>query len=205
MGMPSLRCQVRVLGGLVASFWALCLLDLFLPARHSLLRWGIRPHEAASLPRVFIAPFLHGGFLHLCANTVPFLVLGWLVLCRGLRPFLVVSLVAAAVSGLGIWLLGSSGEIHLGASGVIFGYLGYLLLRGSFERSLGAFLLGLAVCVVFGGALWGVLPLQAGVSWQGHLFGFLGGVLAAWLLAPPPAPVLPPSLPQAVPLPPSTR
>jgi membrane associated rhomboid family serine protease len=86
------------------------------------------------------------------------------------------------VSGLGVWLFGASG-VHVGASGLIFGYLGFLLLRGYFERNFPSILLSLIVGFLYGGAIWGVLPTQPGISWEGHLFGFIGGVLAARLLA----------------------
>ena len=110
--------------------------------------------------------------------------MGFIVLTGGLRRFVAVSLVVAVLSGLGMWLFGSSNELHIGASGIVFGYLGYLLSRGFFERKVGQIAVGALVGVVYGGMIWGVLPTARGVSWQGHLFGFLGGVLAARMLAP---------------------
>jgi len=94
--------------------------------------------------------------------------------------------VSALVSGLGIWLFGASNSIHIGASGLIFGYFGYLVARGYFERSFTALLLAVIALILYGGILMGALPGQPGVSWQGHLFGFAGGILAAYLLASPP-------------------
>jgi membrane associated rhomboid family serine protease len=111
-------------------------------------------------------------------NTLPFLVLGWLIMLRNTHDFLRVTLVVGLASGLGTWLFGSPGS-HIGASGVIFGYLGYLLLRGFFERRLGSISLSVLVGTLYGSMIWGILPLQQGISWEGHLFGFLGGVLAA--------------------------
>jgi membrane associated rhomboid family serine protease len=150
---------------------------------HALDRFGIHPREVSGLLGIVFAPFLHGGFGHLMANTVPFLVFGWLILLHDVRDFVIVSLLAMLVGGLGTWLTGAPGSVHIGASGVIFGYFGFLLLRGWFRRSFGAILLSLAMGILYGGLLFGVLPGQSGISWQGHLFGFLGGVLSAYLLA----------------------
>ncbi|MBC8123846.1 MAG: rhomboid family intramembrane serine protease, partial [Gemmatimonadaceae bacterium] len=127
--------------------------------------------------------FLHVGFAHLIANTVPFLVLGWIIMARSLKDFWLVLLISTLVSGLGVWLTAPPNTVHLGASGVIFGFLGFLLMRGYFERSAKSIVIALLVGFFFGSALWGVLPLQSGVSWQGHLFGFVGGGIAARLLS----------------------
>lgn len=171
-----------ILGGVVALIWALEVIDWLLWTV-SLDIYGIRPRTLVGLRQIPFAPFLHVGFAHLAANTVPFLVLGWLVLLRGERDFLLVSLIAIGISGLGVWITGPNFSVHLGASGVIFGYLGYLWARGAFERSVAALALALIAALLYGGILWGVLPGQTGVSWQAHLFGFFGGILAAYLLA----------------------
>lgn len=173
-----------ILLGLVALLWLLEIFDWLLWTT-SLDAYGIRPRTLVGLRQILFAPFLHAGFAHLIANTIPFLVLGWLVLVRSDLDFVLVSLIAGGISGLGVWLLAASGTVHLGASGVIFGYLGYLLARGFLERSLPAIALGLVAGLLYGGILWGVLPGQTGISWQGHLFGLLGGFLAARLLARP--------------------
>jgi membrane associated rhomboid family serine protease len=102
---------------------------------------------------------------------------------RETSDFFVVTIITMLVSGLGVWLTAPAYSIHIGASGVIFGYFGFLLLRGYFERSFAAILFSLIVGLLYGGLIWGVLPLQYGISWQGHLFGFIGGALAARLLA----------------------
>jgi membrane associated rhomboid family serine protease len=97
-----------------------------------------------------------------------------------------VTIISVVVGGLGVWLFGGRGTVHIGASGVVFGYLGFLLLRGYFERSAGSILFSLMIFVLYGGLVWGILPWQQrGISWEAHLFGFLGGVLAARLLARP--------------------
>lgn len=174
--------QAVILLGLVGAMGAIEFLDQ-LVFQGMLDRFGIRPRQISGLWGVLFAPFLHASFRHLIANTVPFLVLGWLVMLREISDFGVVTLVTLLVSGLGVWLLAPANSIHLGASGLIFGYLGYLLLRGYFERSLISILLAMGVGLLYGGFLWGVLPTQQGISWQGHLFGFVGGGLAARLLA----------------------
>jgi membrane associated rhomboid family serine protease len=124
------------------------------------------------------APFLHGGFPHLIANTVPFITLGWLIMLRETREFFPVTAVIMIVGGLGVWLFGAP-AYHIGASGLIFGYLGFLLLRGYFERSIVSVGIAILVFVLYGGVLWGVLPSYPGISWESHLFGFIGGVIAA--------------------------
>jgi membrane associated rhomboid family serine protease len=177
-----LKLQATILFGMVGLMWFLELVDmLLLGQRLNLL--GLRPRTVAGLWGIILMPFLHGGLAHLVANTVPFLVLGWLVMVRRTADFISVTLVAGLVSGLALWLLGPANSLHIGASGLIFGYLGFLLLRGYFERSASAILLAILVFLLYGSLIFGVLPGMRGVSWQGHLFGFLSGVYAAYLLA----------------------
>ena len=152
----------------------------------ALSAFGVRPRSLTGLRGIAFAPFLHGGWSHLAANSVPFLVLGGLVLLQDTRRFLVTSLGAALGAGLAAWLLGAPNSVHIGASGLVFGYLGYLLTHGWFSRTLGAALLGLAVAFVWGGLVYGVLPGQPGVSWQSHAGGFVGGLWAARHTARPP-------------------
>ncbi|OWY65828.1 rhomboid family intramembrane serine protease [cyanobacterium TDX16] len=179
-----IQTQIFVLGGLAALMWITEFIDIFF-FRGRLDAFGIRPHSFIGLRGILLAPFLHGGLGHLIANTIPFLTLGWLVMLRETSDFFVVSIITMLVSGLGVWLTGSPYSIHVGASGVIFGYFGFLLLRGYFERSFAAILFSLVVGFLYGGMIWGVLPIQYGISWQGHLFGFIGGAIAARLLAKP--------------------
>lgn len=173
--------HATILGWFVGLIWALELIDVFL-LRGSLNALGIRPRSASGLWGILFAPFLHGGLPHLIANTVPLLMLGWLVMLRRLSDFFVVTALAMLIGGLGVWLFAQPNTIHLGASGLIFGYLGFLLLRGYFERSFTSILLAVVVGVLYGGALWGLLPSRPGISWEGHLFGFLGGAAAARVL-----------------------
>ncbi len=151
--------------------------------------YGIHPRDVGGLPEIVSAPFLHVGFGHLISNTVPFVVMGAAIALGGLIRVALVTLVVTLVSGFGTWLVASSNSVHLGASGVVFGYAGYLLSRGFFNRRVLDLAVALAVALVWGGGLLvGLLP-QAGVSWQGHLFGAVGGIVAGRVLAPTREPV----------------
>jgi membrane associated rhomboid family serine protease len=178
------KATAAPLGGMVGTMWFVELADTVF-FRGGLDRFGVVPRTLEGLRGILFAPFLHGGFGHLAANTLPLLVLGFLIMLRRKRDLLTVSVVSTLVGGLGIWLLGASNSVHVGASILVFGYLGYLLARGVFERRFWPIVGSVAVFFFYGGALWGVLPGQAGISWEGHLFGLLGGILAAKLLATP--------------------
>jgi membrane associated rhomboid family serine protease len=128
---------------------------------------------------ILFGPFLHANFAHLITNSIGFLMLGWLVMLRDLRHFLIITFIAMLSSGFTAWLLGPSNSVHLGASGVIFGYLGFLMLSGWYTRSFGSMMLSVLVTIFWGGVVIGMLPGEAGISWQAHLGGFIGGVLAA--------------------------
>ncbi|MER5493976.1 rhomboid family intramembrane serine protease [Streptomyces sp. NPDC002490] len=163
----------------VAFLWVLEAVDTALG--HSLDSYGITPRIGGELRDVVPAAFLHAGWDHLASNTVPLLVLGFLTAAAGLRTFLGVVLTIIVVSGLGVWLASPPNTVTLGASGVVFGLLGYLLVRGLVDRRLWDLAIGVVVAVLYGSLLWGVLPTDSGVSWQGHLLGLVGGVLAAFL------------------------
>ena len=167
--------NIGILLWLVATMWILELVDqLLLGSRLDLL--GIRPRDLDHWWAIGTAPFLHGGFAHLLANTVPLLVLGWLVLLRGVGTFCWVTGCAILCSGLGVWLFGQPSSLHIGASGLVFGYLGYLRVRGFVERSLLAIAVAIGVGLVYGGAIVGVLPGAAAccgratcsASWVAH-------------------------------------
>jgi membrane associated rhomboid family serine protease len=178
-----LKFQAKILIGIALLFWAVLIVNYFLLG-NNLLYWGVRPREISGLWGILFMPLLHGSAAHAAANTFPFLTLGWLVMMRRTADFFVVTAVTMFVGGLGVWLLGPSGTVHVGASGLIFGYFGFLMLRGYFERSLTAVLISFLVIFLYGGMLWGVLPQQdAAISWQGHLFGFIGGAYAARIVA----------------------
>jgi membrane associated rhomboid family serine protease len=128
---------------------------------------------------ILFAPFLHGSLSHIVANSIPFVVLGWMVMLRDERHFIPVTLAGMLGSALTAWLLGAPGSVHIGASGVVFGYLGFLMLSGWYARSFGSIILSVIVTVVWGSLVFGMLPGVPGVSWQAHVGGFLGGVFAA--------------------------
>ncbi|GAA4870523.1 rhomboid family intramembrane serine protease [Saccharopolyspora cebuensis] len=176
-----LRSAVGMLGFLVV-LWAIELVDLLLPTLR-LDGAGIEPRDVDGLDGILWAPLLHFGFGHLIANSVPLFVLGWLLLSGGVRQFLGVTAVVWLVAGAGTWLVADGGTTHAGASGVVFGWMVFLLLRGFVQRSAGQIVVALVLFFYWGGMLWGVLPGQPNVSWEGHLFGALGGLLAALLLA----------------------
>ncbi|MFF8830750.1 rhomboid family intramembrane serine protease [Streptomyces sp. NPDC015131] len=166
--------------GWVALLWLLEAVDAL--SGHALDPYGVSPREPAELRDVVPAAFLHFGFGHLAANTVPLLVFGFLAALGGIRRFLGVATLIVVVDGLGVWLVSPAYSVTAGASGLIFGLFGYLLVRGFVDRSPLDVLTGLLVGAVWGSTiLLGVLPTQSGVSWQGHLFGLLAGVAAAFV------------------------
>lgn len=169
-------------GGFVVLLWMIEFVDYVLG--NSLDDEGVRPRDDEGLIGIVFAPLLHAGWDHLIANTLPLLVLGFLVFLSGIGRALAATAVIWVVGGLGTWLIAPEHTVHIGASVIVFGWLTYLILRGIFARSEVQIALGAVVLVLYGGALIGVLPGQPGVSWQGHLFGAIGGGLAAWWLAP---------------------
>ncbi|HBC40546.1 MAG TPA: rhomboid family intramembrane serine protease [Pseudanabaena sp.] len=178
-----LKTQFKILGSCVIVFWAVFIVNKFLFGSR-LNTLGILPHYLIGLRGILFAPFLHGSFYHVAANTLPFIVLGWFVMLRNIKDFYFVSFMSALIGGVGTWVFGRPNSVHIGASGIIFGYLGYLLFRGYFERSFVAIAISLIIIITYGGLIWGVLPTRSYISWEAHLFGFIGGIVAAKLLAP---------------------
>jgi membrane associated rhomboid family serine protease len=177
-----LKSQAAILGAFVVFIWLLEIIDLVF-FDNGLNGLGVRPRTINGLVGIFFMPFLHNGLAHVLANTIPFVVLGWLVMLRRTADFFFVSFIIILISGLGVWLFGGSNTVHIGASGLVFGYFGFLIVRSYFERSFFSILITVVVIFIYGGLIWGVLPVvQSGVSWLGHLFGFVGGGYAAYLL-----------------------
>ena len=172
----------RVVLALAAIMWASEIVDTI--ADHRLDRYGIEPRDEDGLVGIVAAPFLHAGFGHLVSNTVPFLAMGFAIAFKGAVRVLAVTAIVALVSGAGTWLIAPESTIHIGASGVVFGYATYLLSRGFFDRDVIELAIGAVVGVLWGAVLLGGLLPEDGVSWQGHLFGAVGGVVAARALAP---------------------
>ena len=140
--------------------------------------FGIHPREVASLPGIFLAPFLHWNLVHFTSNAVPLAVFSFLMMMHGAVRFLLSTLLVMIVGGGLVWLFGSPG-VHAGASGVIYGYFAYLVAAGFVAREFKLLLVSLAVMVLYGGMVWGVLPGVPFVSWESHLFGAVAGILAA--------------------------
>jgi membrane associated rhomboid family serine protease len=193
---PKKRSAWVVGGATIVSFVALLyVVELFDQLDHHHLDYnGIRPLEADGLWGILFAPLLHANWGHLAANTGPALVLGFLVTLAGLSRFLWATAIVWIVGGFGTWLIGNLGSScglesdHIGASGLIFGWLTFLLVFGFFTRSAWQIVIGLLVLLGYGGVLWGAVPVLnvcGGVSWQGHLCGGIAGVLAAYLLSSP--------------------
>ncbi|MGB5633629.1 MAG: rhomboid family intramembrane serine protease [Waterburya sp.] len=170
--------EFKILIVSIAIFWGIEILDLFI-FQGSLDRYGVQPQSAIGLRGIIFAPFLHGGWGHLMANTIPFLTLGWLTMIQETSDFYIASIMSALIGGIGVWIFGSPDSVHIGASILIYGYLGFLLLRGYFQKNFPSIALSIFVLIAYGSFIWGVFPSQIGVSWQGHLFGFIGGAIAA--------------------------
>jgi membrane associated rhomboid family serine protease len=175
-----LKTSACLILGLVLVIWAVEVVNLILGHRLNLL--GILPRTISGLPGIVLAPFLHYGIPHVLLNTIPLVILGGLVILHGTRVFLEVSLVIVVVSGVGVWLFGRAGY-HVGASGLIFGYFGFLVARSWYERSISSILIAMVTIVLYGSILLGVLPIRSGVSWEAHLFGLISGILAARLIS----------------------
>lgn len=181
MGAARIGRALAAVAVLVVGIWLLEVLDLVTGLR--LDSYGITPRRISELPDIFTAPFLHAGFGHVMANTVPLALLGVFTALRGLARLAAVTLTVVVVGGLGVWLTAPSYTITLGASILVFGYFGYLITCGFIEREAGDIAIAAVVAAIYGTMIFGVLPLYPGVSWQGHLFGLAGGVLAGWLLS----------------------
>lgn len=184
-GQRVLPPHPKVAGLVILAFTALLyLIEVVDLALHGVLeREGIVPRTLSGLDGVILAPLVHAGWAHLLANTVPLLVFGFLAMATGIVRWLTVTATVWVVSGLGVWLTGAPGTTTIGASGLAFGWLAYLLVRGIFNRSFAQLVVAAVLLVLWGGTLWGLLPGNPGVSWQAHLFGAFGGVLAAWFAA----------------------
>ncbi|AWB82552.1 rhomboid family intramembrane serine protease [Corynebacterium yudongzhengii] len=167
--------------GFVVVIWAVHIINLVF-FDGGLLAFGIRPMDTSSLWGIVTAPLLHASFEHLISNTVPGAVFAFLVGFSGRRAFWEVTAIVVLVAGVGTWLFGGVGTNHIGASSLVYGWLAYLLVRGIFNRSFRQILLGLVLGFFYSGLVWGLLPGTPGMSWQGHLFGAIGGILAGMMI-----------------------
>ncbi|HEY2521536.1 MAG TPA: rhomboid family intramembrane serine protease [Streptosporangiaceae bacterium] len=167
-------------GGFLGLLWLIQLINW--ADSYHLDRFGILPHHPSHLGDIFTAPLLHFNWAHLEGNSIPFLVLGFLAAYRGISRFIAVTLIVAITSGLAVWFFQSSTELTVGASGLIFGYFGYVLVRGIFDRNLIDVAVGVLAGVLYFSILTVAIPGTPGVSWIGHAGGLAGGVLAGWIL-----------------------
>ena len=178
---PDRKNALLLVVGMIALMWALEVVDV--AADHRLDHYGIHPRDVDGLPEIVSAPFLHVGFEHLISNTIPFAIMGVVIALGGLARVAIVTALVGVVSGLGVWLIAPANSIHLGASGLVFGYASYLISRGIYSRRVAEIAVGVVVVGFWGLALAQSLLPQDGISWQAHLFGAVGGVIAASLLA----------------------
>lgn len=171
---------IKLMAAWVALLWALEAVDV--ATAHALDSYGVVSREPGELVDVVPSAFMHFGFAHVAANSAPLLIFGFLAALGGIRRFLAVSLMIIVVSGVGVWLFSPSDANTAGASGLVFGLFGFLVVRGFVERKLLEVGVGLLVGAVWGSSiLLGISPSDTGVSWQGHLFGLLAGIAAAFL------------------------
>ncbi|MFN8227050.1 MAG: rhomboid family intramembrane serine protease [Mycobacterium sp.] len=189
---PAWKTGATTIVTFVALLYVVELLDVL--SNHRLETHGIRPLEADGLWGILFAPVLHANWGHLIANTVPALVLGFLVTLAGMSRFVWATAIIWILGGFGTWLIGNIGQCnlgtsnHIGASGLIFGWFTFLLVFGWLTRHIWQIVASLAVFVIYGGILWGLVPVLhqcGGVSWQGHLSGAVAGVVAAYWLSSP--------------------
>lgn len=167
--------------GYVGVIWLVHLISLVIFGGN-LVYFGIHPLEPASLPHIFTSPILHVNFEHLISNTLPGAIFAFLIGCSGHRVFWEVTAFVVMIGGLGTWLFGGPGTNHVGASMLVYGWLAYLLVRGIFNRSGGQIAIGVVLGLMYSGLVWGVLPIDEGISWQAHLFGAIGGIASGMII-----------------------
>lgn len=143
---------------------------------------GLRPLDTHGLWGILFAPVLHGDMQHLMANTVPAALFAALIAFTSKKLWLQVTAIVMLVSGVATWFIGGVGTAHVGASGLVYGWLAFLIVRGFYNRAPGQILLGMILGFGYSGLIWGVFPTEIGVSWQMHLFGAIGGIIAASML-----------------------
>jgi membrane associated rhomboid family serine protease len=145
-------------------------------------QYGITPRQVSSLPGIIYAPFLHASYEHLAANTLPLLILGGVICGRSKGEFVVVTVAGILIGGGLTWLFARN-ACHIGASGLIFCYFGYLASLAYFHRTFGTLCLSVVCIVGYGGLVWGIVPTSTAISWESHLAGLMAGTVLAWLMA----------------------
>lgn len=178
--LNGLRGRLWSLGVFVAALWAIQVLNWVSGYGLNSI-FGLIPRQISGLDGVVGMPLLHGSFAHLVSNTPPLIVMGALLAATASRALFAVNAVIVFLGGGLVWLLGAS-AVHIGASGLVFGWFGFLVARGLLDRSFVTLGVALLVGVLYGSMIWGVLPNQPGVSWEAHLFGAVAGVVAAFMI-----------------------
>ncbi|GAA5171568.1 rhomboid family intramembrane serine protease [Amycolatopsis dongchuanensis] len=173
------RKALWVMVGVLAVLWLVQIVNAALGYTLS-FDYGIRSRDVASLPEIFTAPFLHFSWSHIEGNSGPLFIFGFLAAYRGVKKFLGVSALIVVVSGLGAWFTAGAGTVGAGASGVVFGYFGYIIVRGVFDRRPIDIVIGLVMALCFAYQFSLLIPAGEGIGWQAHLFGFAAGVLGGW-------------------------
>lgn len=175
--MGFIKEKFRPLIILVGAIWLVETVNFFLG--HGLTSWGILPRSLGGLMGIPLAPFIHAGLWHAVSNTVPIIILGGLTLAAGEKRFWSTTLGVILLTGILVWLFARS-AYHVGASGLVFGYFGVLMGRAVIERGVVSIVIAVATIALYGGLLWGVLPLRNFVSFESHLFGLLAGIAIVW-------------------------
>jgi membrane associated rhomboid family serine protease len=175
--MKEITSGTKLLLGSAAIMWLIEIVNLFF--NHQLSHYGIVPREVSGLIGIVLSPFLHWSLPHLIGNTIPFVILGFLV--HQSKQLVFVSLVVALGGGLLVWLFARDAA-HAGASGLIMGYFGFLISHGLFTRSIRSILISIVAVIFYGGIVFSLLDFRSHISFEGHIFGFIAGVAAAWYL-----------------------
>ena len=173
------RNALFVMTGVLIVIWAIQLVNVA-DSYHLTLDYGITPRDLGSLPYILTAPFLHFSWTHIEGNSGPLFIFGFLAAYRGLAKFAAVTALVIVTSGLAAWFFESPGIVGAGASGVVFGYFGYIMVRGIFDRHAIDVLVGAVMALCFAYQFAVLLPHQ-GIGWQAHVGGLVGGILSGWL------------------------
>src|SRR5438105_8996031 len=177
----SVKLRILALAIFISLLWFVRAIDSLLPGGFSAAGAGIVPRTTGGLEGIVIAPFVHADWDHLIANSVPVAILGGLILLRGLTEFVFALISSVLISGVGTWIFGEGNAEHIGASGVVLGFIGFLIFRCAFDRRLSTLLITMIVAILYGAGVGSSLIPDTDVSWSGHFFGFVGGFVAARL------------------------
>jgi len=177
----NLKSSFKIIIYVIISLWIILIISYIFP---SIKQFGIRPRVLIGLIGIIFSPILHNSFNHLLANSISLLVLGSIFLMFERKLSLLILINIIIIGGIGTWLIGRSNFVHIGASGVIYGIIGYLLSLGLFKKNLKAIFISIVVFILFGGAIWGIIPVGNTIlSWESHLCGFLAGILTAGMFS----------------------